>query len=172
MKKQYRAACAAAAIVLAAAAAGAAQNAFPRLPDGHPDFQGMYDLATLTPIERAAGQPATLTAEQAARVEQQVAARRARGRQPSRPDRQAPPVGGDGSTGAAGGVGGYNGFWVDAGDRYVVIDGLRRTSIVVDPADGRIPAVTSEARQRNAARAMPTSDAAESSSCDQLWEAS
>jgi hypothetical protein len=148
----------------ASAAATATRLAVaPRMPDGHPDFQGMYDLATLTPVERPAGQPLQISEEQANRIEQQVAARRARGRQPSRADRQAPPVGGDGSTGAAGGVGGYNGFWVDAGDRYVVIDGMRRTSIIVDPIDGHIPATTAEARQRNAARAMPTSDAAENS---------
>jgi hypothetical protein len=135
----------------------------PRTTDGHPDLSGMYDLATLTPVERPAGQPFSISEEQASRLEQQVAARRARGRQPSRADRVAPPVGGDGSTGAAGGVGGYNGFWIDSGDRYVVIDGMRRTGIVVDPVDGRIPPTTAEARQRNVARAQPTSDAAENS---------
>jgi hypothetical protein len=145
------------------AVAPAARYAPPRTPDGHPDLQGLYDIATLTPVERPAGQPFALTEDQATRLEQQVAARRARGRQPSRSDRTAPPVGGDGSTGAAGGVGGYNGFWIDAGDRYVVIDGMRRTSLVTDPIDGRIPPTTAEARQRNAARATPTSDAAENS---------
>lgn len=135
----------------------------PRTPDGHPDLQGMYDVATLTPVERPAGAPFSISEEQASRLEQQVAARRARGRQPSRADRTAPPVGGDGSTGAAGGVGGYNGFWIDSGDRYVVIDGMRRTGIVVDPVDGHVPPLTAEARQRNAARLTPTSDAAENS---------
>ena len=147
----------------AAAASAAKPYTPPRMPDGHPDLQGMYDLATLTPVERPAGAPFAISEEQATRLEQQVAARRARGRQPSRADRTAPPVGGDGSTGAAGGVGGYNGFWIDSGDRYVVIDGMRRTGIVVDPVDGRIPAATVEARQRNAARLTPTSDAAENS---------
>ena len=123
-----------------ASATAATPFVMPRAADGHPDLQGMYDIATLTPVERPAGQPLNLSKEQADRLEQQVATRRARGRQPSRTDRVAPPVGGDGSTGAAGGVGGYNGFWIDAGDRYVVIDGLRRTSIVVDPIDGHIPA--------------------------------
>jgi len=135
----------------------------PRMADGHPDLQGMYDLATLTPVERPAGAPAAMTPEQAARLEQQVASRRARGSRPSRADRTAPPVGGDGSTGAAGGVGGYNGFWIDAGNKYVIIDGQVRTSIVVDPPDGHIPPTIAEARQRNAVRALPTSDAAENS---------
>ena len=33
----------------------------PRLPDGHPDLQGTYDLATITPVERTAGTPFVLT---------------------------------------------------------------------------------------------------------------
>src|SRR4051812_29790719 len=44
----------------------------PRLPDGRPDLQGMYDLAMLTPLERPAGLPAVLTDEQAAKLEQQA----------------------------------------------------------------------------------------------------
>jgi hypothetical protein len=82
---------------------------------------------------------------------------------PSRADRQAPPLGGDGSTGAAGGVGGYNGFWIDAGNKYVEIDNQRRTSIVTDPPDGHIPAALPEAQQRNRRALTPTSDAAENS---------
>lgn len=146
-----------------AADATAKPYAPPRMPDGHPDLQGTYDLATLTPIERPAGAPFSISESQAKQLEDRVAARRARGAQPSRADRTAPPVGGDGSTGAAGGVGGYNGFWIDSGDRYVVIDGMRRTGIVVDPVDGHAPQTTAEARQRNASRLTPTSDAAENS---------
>jgi hypothetical protein len=144
-------------------AAAARPSGFPRTADGHPDFQGMYDIATLTPVERPAGQPASISEEQATQREKQVADRRARGTLPSRTDRQAPPLGGDGSTGAAGGVGGYNGFWIDAGNKYVEIDNQRRTSIVVDPPDGRIPATLPEAQQRNRRALTPTSDAAENS---------
>jgi hypothetical protein len=145
------------------AATAAKASGFPRTADGHPDFQGMYDIATLTPVERPAGAPASITDEQAAQREKQVADRRARGALPSRADRQAPPLGGDGSTGAAGGVGGYNGFWIDAGNKYVEIDNQRRTSIVVDPPDGHIPAALPEAQQRNRRALTPTSDAAENS---------
>src|SRR5262245_37747557 len=87
----------------------------PRMPDGHPDLQGTYDLATLTPLERPAGTQAVLTADEAARLERAVAARVEQGAQPIKGDRVAPPKGGDGSTGAAGGVGGYNNFWLDPG---------------------------------------------------------
>src|SRR5262245_34143809 len=135
-----------------------------RTPDGRPDLQGMYDLATLTPLERPAGAKAVLTAEEAATLEKRVATQKAVGDLPSKGDRDAPPLGGDGSTGAAGNVGGYNTFWLDAGSSYTMVNGERRTSLIVDPPDGRVPPLTDQARARAlAARAArPTSDATES----------
>jgi len=117
---------------------GAAKYTPKRLADGHPDLQGLYDIATLTPLE-AAGKT-ILSDEEAKRAEDQQAQRRERAALPSDGKRQAPPIGGDGSTGASGNVGGYNNFWIDSGERYVVIDGQRRNSIVIEPADGRVPA--------------------------------
>lgn len=120
----------------------------------------------MTPVERPAayGGRASITLDDARRLEQAAAARAERALRPDRPDRDAPPVGGDGSTGAAGGVGGYNAFWIDRGNAFTVIDGLARTSIVVEPASGRIPPLTPAARQRLSARgAQPTSDQAETS---------
>jgi hypothetical protein len=134
----------------------------PRLPDGHPDLQGIYDLATLTPLERPAGAKAILTDEEAARLERNNAARNEAQSKPLPADRTAPPKGGDGSRGAYGNVGGYNNFWLDAGSTYTIVNGEKRTSIVVDPPDGRVPPLTAEARQRTLARAVrPTSDAIE-----------
>ena len=60
-----------------------------------------------------------------------------RGAKRRRP-RGAPPIGGDGSSGAAGNVGGYNNFWIE-GRRRFIINGEQRTSIIVDPANGRVP---------------------------------
>jgi len=134
------------------------QASLPRTPDGHPDLQGTYDLATLTPLERAEGQPLVLTDSDAAKLEQQVAERKFRAGLPSRGDRPAPPVGGDGSTGAAGNVGGYNNFWIDNGTRYVTVDGRKRMSLIIDPPDGRVPQLTPQARQRAARPARETSD--------------
>jgi hypothetical protein len=135
----------------------------PRLPDGHPDLQGTYDLATLTPLERAAGSKAVFTSEEAAELEKDAAAHRDKANEAIKGDRAAPPKGGDGSTGAAGGVGGYNNFWLDPGSRYTVVDGQIRASIVVDPADGRVPTMIPAARKRMlAAFARPTSDTQES----------
>src|SRR5262249_10694201 len=135
----------------------------PRMPDGHPNLQGIYDLATLTPMERPAGMKAVLTDEEAAKMERDVAKQNELRGQPASADRVAPPKGGDGSTGPAGGVGGYNNFWLDAGSSYTVVNGEKRTSIVVDPSDGRVPPLTPAARQRIAERILrPTSDTTES----------
>ena len=80
----------------------------PRTADGHPDLQGMYDLATITPFERPAGAPAVYTKEEARKLETAAAKQRAQGDQPIDGNRTAPPKGGDGSLGPAGNVGGYN----------------------------------------------------------------
>jgi hypothetical protein len=129
----------------------------PRLLDGHPDLQGIWTNATITPLERPNGfTSAVLSEAEAARLEKQVAARSERLAQPSNPDRTAPPVGGDGSTGAAGNVGGYNNFWIDAGDRVAVVTGERRSSLITDPPDGKVPATTEEARKRFTERAAAT----------------
>ena len=125
-----------------------------RLPDGHPDLQGTYDLATLTPLERPAGMKAVLTREEVAKLERAVAAQVDEGAKPISGERAAPPKGGDGSAGAAGNVGGYNSFWLDPGSTFTIVNGEIRTSIVVDPPDGRLPQLTPAARQRIAARLL------------------
>jgi hypothetical protein len=127
-----------------------------RAADGHPDLQGVYDLATLTTLERPGGVPLVMTDEQAAKLEKGVLDRIERASLPSKGDRDAPPVGGDGSVGAAGNVGGYNNFWIDSGTQYNLIDGQKRSSIVIDPPDGRVPQLTQEARRRAAARVVQT----------------
>ena len=113
--------------------------------DGQPDLQGNWTNATVTPLERPPGQPAALTADVVAKIEKGVQDRIERLAAPSDPNRPAPPQGGDGSTGAAGNVGGYNNFWIDAGERVAIINGEYRTSLIVDPPDGRVPALTDEA---------------------------
>ena len=144
--------------------AGQTRSAAPRAADGHADLSGMYDLAMLTPLERPNGLPAVLSDAEAAKLEKDVAEQERKARQPIRGDREAPPKGGDGSIGPAGNVGGYNTFWLDRGTHYSTVDGQKRSSIVIDPPDGRVPALAAEARQRALSRlaARPTSDASES----------
>jgi len=159
---------AAAGVMVAVSALAAAQTSgrIPRLPDGKPDLQGIYDLAMLTPLERPAGLPPTLTDEQAAKLEQQAVAAVHNGSLPIDGNRSAPPKGGDGSVGPAGNVGGYNTFWLDRGTHYSTVDGQKRSSIIIDPPDGRVPPLTAGARQRTAAAraafVRPTSDQTES----------
>jgi hypothetical protein len=131
----------------------------PRTPDGKPDLQGNWSNVTITPFERPQGQGPTLTKEQVAAMEKGVIERAAERNQPSDPNRTAPPVGGDGSTGAAGMVGGYNNFWIDSGTNVLYMNGEFRTSIVVDPPNGRVPPQRPEfqaaQKQRMASRVRP-----------------
>jgi hypothetical protein len=93
----------------------------PRTPDGQPDLQGIWINATITPFERptSLGDKAFLTEAEAEAIERQATTRR---------EEDAPPRPGD--------VGSYNQFWFDSGDRIV---STRRTSLVIDPPDGRVP---------------------------------
>jgi hypothetical protein len=99
--------------------------------DGHPDLQGVYSFATATPLERPkelAGK-AVLTEAEATAFEKQQLSRRA-AQDEARQD---------------GNVGGYNQFWYEFGTR-IVPD--RRTSLITDPADGRLPPLTADAQKR------------------------
>jgi hypothetical protein len=120
----------------------------------------------MTPLERPASAKGRLTMTDAEAKALEEAALRTRDRlaQPSDGNRQAPPVGGDGTAGPYGNVGGYNYFWIDPGETLNRVDGQLRTSLIVDPPDGRVPAILPSAQQRNAAalvRARPTSDTPE-----------
>ncbi|MCZ6805749.1 MAG: hypothetical protein O7F08_02250, partial [Deltaproteobacteria bacterium] len=127
----------------------------PRTSDGRPDLSGIYDTATLTPLQRPEryGNTLFLTEEEAAAIEEREPQAIAeafdipteRNDTTAVPD-EAPPVGGDGSSGAAGNVGGYNTFWMDRGTAAFQIDGRFRTSIIVDPPDGRRPPLTPSAQ--------------------------
>jgi hypothetical protein len=143
------------ALLLATAMAGTAHgDDIRRTPDGRPDLSGTYDVATLTPLQRpqAFGDNLFLTPEQAERMQEEERRLMAEGMRPSDPNRGAPPVGGDGSTGAAGNVGGYNTVWIDRGDSAIIVDGKFRTSIITDPPDGRMPALTEAGMRELAAR--------------------
>jgi len=162
------------AVPVAAQTTKAANSALPRTPDGHPDLNGIYDLATMTPLERLPGDPPVLTKEQAAKIQQaEIARRTADGGKldPNRPKQL--PVGGDTVPGKSffevleklggGAVGGYDRLWLNQGRAYTEVDGQIRTSIIVDPPDGKIPPFNAAAKKRQASgfRVLPTSDQAE-----------
>jgi hypothetical protein len=146
----------------------------PRPAQPRPDLQGVYDVATITPLERPAGvDRLVLTNAEAAALERYEEQRKAKDAEPSAPDRGAPPVGGTVTKPQSflevleqfggGTVGGYNRFWLAGGTAVVTVNGEKRSSLIVDPPNGRIPAMKPEARKRNAAlRAASVSpDAAE-----------
>ena len=119
------------ALLVAAASAGAQTYEPPRLPDGKPDLQGVWDFQSLTPLQRPADQDkAVLSAEEIAEIEARAAENNAAANAPSEVRDEPLPVGGN--------VGGYNRYWVDQ-DASVVDDG--RTSLIVDPPTGRLPAL-------------------------------
>ena len=125
--------------VFAQARAAAKPAAVPRTPDGRPDLQGFWSFATVTPFERPSefGEKSVLTDAEVQEFEEQAAAR-------SKQDEGR-------KRGTAADLGrAYNDFWYDRGTRVV---GTRQTSIVVDPPDGRVPALTPEAQARATARA-------------------
>ena len=134
------------AMCLAAAGAGSlnAQRAAPagppRAADGRPDLQGVWSFATLTPLERPRelADKAVLTAEEAAAFER-VQLERQNKDQRSGQARQDV-------------EGAYNNFWWDYGSKVI---GTRRTSLIVDPPDGRMPALTPAAQQRTTGPRRP-----------------
>ena len=125
----------------------------PRTADGHPDLQGSWTNETLTPMSRPDGQDQALALDVAAQGEKRRADIAAFLARPSDPDREAPPVGGDGSTaGGSGGVGGYNYFYIDSGDNYAVFNGEIRSSLIIDPPNGQRPPLTEEGQRRTEER--------------------
>jgi len=92
------------------------------------DLSGTWNYATMTPLERPRefGERETLTAEEAERFERQTTDRQANTNNTAGPD------------------------WWDPGTRHLTD---RRTSLIVDPANGRLPAMTDDAQRRAAERA-------------------
>jgi hypothetical protein len=110
----------------------------PRTADGQPDLQGTWTTSTLTPLERPAefaGKP-VLTEQEAKDYEARLLREGNRDRR--------------GATAEVDVGGAYNEFWFDRGSHIVQ---SRRTSLIIDPPDGRIPPLTLEAQKRQAALA-------------------
>ena len=146
------------ALLVPVAAGAQGSDDIPRTPSGRPDLSGTYDIATLTPLQRptALGDRMSLTEEEAAELSAGADSLEVTFNIPDERNdvgnvpREAPPVGGDGSTGAAGNVGGYNTFWMDRGSDGFQIDGEWRTSIIIDPPNGRQPPMTEAAQAARA----------------------
>lgn len=122
--------------------------AAPRTPDGQPDLQGIWSNASLTPLERP-NELASKTAfsdEEAAEFEKvRVAANKEYDDEKAKASRLtntklSPEVR----------MGSYNDIFFERASK---VARTKRTSLIVDPADGRVPPLTAEAQQRAAAAA-------------------
>jgi hypothetical protein len=129
----------------------------PRLSDGTPDFQGVWTNATATPMERPSefGNRRSFTKEEAEAIEREARGRVAADAAPSDPNKKIeaakslPPVGN------------YNLFWTDRGMTAALINGEYRTSVIIDPPNGRFPARTTAARQRERPMRLGAADGPE-----------
>jgi hypothetical protein len=139
------------ALALLAATALSAQNKaawkMPRAADGHPDLQGIWNNSTRTPLERPAEFAAkpTLTDTEAKVWEQKE--------HQAWEDLDGTSEGPLHKTKGSEGTGAYNVLFYDMGSGLARVDGVKRTSMVIDPPDGKIPPLVQQARERNRAAA-------------------
>ena len=134
----------------------AAQGDAPRTAWGDPDLQGVWDYRTITPLQRPTNladkeflteEEAATRNESAVERERRLATRAAR--------RVEVDPSGNVDRGVDGAPGSYNAFWFDRGTSVIA---TKRTSLIIDPPNGRIPALTSEAEKQRMATAETRGD--------------
>jgi hypothetical protein len=130
----------------ATAGAASAYKA-PRNVWGQPDLQGNWTNATITPFERDAkyGDRLALTDQEAKGLEGANADLVAEGNKPTDPNAKVTDLPTNCGRGFTGVDCGYNSAWVDPGTRIIDMGGIKRDSILVSPANGRLPAMTPDA---------------------------
>ena len=133
---------------LFAAHAFAGDYRVPRLPDGTPDLQGVWTNATATPVERSPelGDRRAFTEQEAAAISKAAVAAVEADAAPSDPNKKIEAIS------SLPPVGNYNLFWTDRGMTVANINGEYRTSMIIEPSNGRIPALTAAGQQRVTAR--------------------
>jgi len=107
-----------------------------RTPDGQPDLQGIWTNSTLTQLERpeAFASKPVITEAEAEAYERNTLTTRNRDRRDGGADADVTRA--------------YNELFFDQGDKLARIDNTIRTSMIVDPSDGRIPPLTPEAKKK------------------------
>ena len=127
------------------AGAGAQQYEVPYTEWGVPDFQGVWKHTTVMPFERPAelGEKRTYTEEEVLALERRVQEQFDEDNEPLDPSRPPPEV-----AESLPPIGNYDLFWRDDAQFLPTINGEFRTSAIVEPANGRMPEVNPEARER------------------------
>lgn len=125
-----------------AAIAAAQDGDIPRTAEGVPDLQGIYTYRTLTPLNR----PAELADRE---VLSEVEAQEWQAYENRRQNRDLI-IDSVGGAGYPPGVISYNEFWYERGIQTVAD---RRTSLVYDPPNGRVPSLNSVGQERARIRA-------------------
>ena len=124
----------------------AAQDEAPRTSWGDPDLQGVWDYRTITPLQRPMdlADQVFLTEEEAARRNEAAVDRETRlAAQEARRTKEDPS--GNVDRGVDGAPGSYNHFWFDRGTSVIATN---RTSLIIDPPNGRIPSLTTTESSR------------------------
>jgi len=107
----------------------------PRTADGHPDLQGIWTNATLTPLQRPdefAGKATVSDAEAAVYEKHDLTTN-------DIDNPEAPLLARAGSGSGPTAVGGYNNLFIDRGSELARVDGVKRTSLIIDPPNGKMP---------------------------------
>jgi len=113
----------------------------PRTADGHPDLQGVWTNSTITPLERPKefGERLVITEAEARTLEAQNQQFNEEADAPTDPSVKTQDLPHSCGLGFTGADCGYNMFWLDRGQSVVEVDGERRSSLIVEPGDGRVP---------------------------------
>jgi hypothetical protein len=122
----------------------------PRNAWGQPDLQGNWTNATITPAERDPkyGERLALTEQEVKELESSNAQLVAEGDKPTDPNAKVTDLPTNCGRGFTGVDCGYNSAWVDPGTRIIDLQGVKRSSIIVEPKNGRIPPLTKEAQEK------------------------
>ena len=117
----------------------------PTILGGQPDLQGVWDFRNVIPLERPAqfAGKEFLTDEEIAEYEQTADERLDMDRRDDDPNRTPPVVNGQEATADVARA--YNNFWWDYGKTFV---GSKRSSLLIDPKDGKLPAFTAAGKER------------------------
>ena len=127
-------------LISGAASVAAEKWVMPRAADGHPDLQGIWTNATITPMERLPAFAGKLTVSEveAAKFEGQANGQTYGDQRSSNAEADRDHA--------------YNALFFDRGTELAKVDGQKRTSLIVDPSDGKIPLMTEGGKNRQSSR--------------------